>query len=161
MGFKCLYRGCVMGELAGLAAGAGGGTLFLTIVTRIIKLMLNNKQERRLLKKEVSEHNLKVFTEARNYNPWQAWVGRFMLISVALGMLAFASIYGALNPDVAIYFPEQQEDVALRILGFEIFHFELSGKVTWQQLNGIVILPIWSLIIGSAVGLLIGRAITD
>lgn len=155
-----------MGDLISLFLTGGGITTLLSLLGKLYGM---SKEESRL-NLEMMRAQSKAYREMQESiakreagNPWLlagGVISRAFMLVVSMGMLCFMSVYGAINPDVPIYFPEEAGSYSLRIFGFfEVFSFTGKDTITWRQFNGIVIYPIWMIIIGAQIGYHLGAGI--
>lgn len=150
-----------MGDLVGLVAGSGGITMFATILINLWQGSVESKRQKAIIKKEITEAHVKAMDAAAKRGIGHpvtlimASLGRFLMLSVTLGMLCFATIYGAHNPNVPVFLSEEGS-YSFSIFGITLLDLDLGQH--WREFNGVVVLPIWGIIIGASLGYFFGQA---
>jgi len=150
-----------VGDLVGIATGAGGVTMLVTVLVNLYKIWSDGRKQDAIITRQLSDQHIKALDALQKRESEHPWgiilgsLGRFLMTGTALGVLVALSFYGMEHPEVTMFIPEQ-DTYSLRFLGMKIFELDLG--TTWASFNGVVVLPVWFSIIGAAVGHFFGQA---
>ncbi len=143
-----------MDDLLTATSIGSGATAALHVLGYLLTGWRENQQMQATLHARIMKTNIDAMERVIRQEAQHPWLmvtrslGRFLLLGVALTVLAILTLYGLQYPETIINVP-QQDPYILKFFGMTVAELNLGTE--WKQFTGAVALPIWFMIIGAGI----------